>query len=278
MFSEPLRAFARPVRPACTGWLLFISLVTPLVAAPAAARYFEVRPLPTAEQIDPLGAVIDLALPASSVRDIGEALTLLLRPAGYRLPRDIQADGTMGRLLALPVPAPHRSVRRIRLDQAVAMLVAPAYRPVVDPVHRLVSFEPVEGYAELISESSGTAEADEASMLDNAEASASPAPAPIPVPEVTPTAQVWTVREGSFRDNLVRLAAEHQWANPVWELPEGTDFRVHHAYGIHGTDVTAVAAELARGYPLKLCIYPVNQTLRVVPSGTACQREVVRAR
>ncbi|GAB6040874.1 PFGI-1 class ICE element type IV pilus protein PilL2 [Endothiovibrio diazotrophicus] len=247
------------------------------MAAPAAARYFEVRPLPTAEQIDPLGAVVDLSLPASSVRDIGEALTLLLRPAGYRLPRDIRADGAMGRLLTLPVPAPHHSVRRIRLDQAVAMLVAPAYRPVVDPVHRLISFEPVEGYAELISESGGTVEAVESSTPDNVEASTPPAPDPIPASEVTSVPQVWTVREGSFRDNLVRLAAEHQWAEPVWELPEGTDFRVRHAYGVHGADVTALSAELARGYPLKLCIYPVNQTLRVVPPGTTCQREVVHA-
>lgn len=99
--------------------------------------------------------------------------------------------------------------------------------------------------------------------------------APTPTPTPSPAAILtWTVREGSFRDNLTRLSADRGWAEPVWDIPGDGDFRVHHRYEIHAADTPALAVRLANGYPLKLCIYPVNRTLRAVAPGTACRREV----
>ena len=56
---------------------------------------------------------------------------------------------SLSALLALPLPAVHRTLGPMRLDEALGALAGPAHTVVVDPVHRLVSFELRQRYASL---------------------------------------------------------------------------------------------------------------------------------
>ncbi|MGH8490231.1 MAG: FimV/HubP family polar landmark protein, partial [Gammaproteobacteria bacterium] len=53
-------------------------------------------------------------------------------------------------LLGWPLPAVHRTLGPMRLDEALKTLAGPAHYLVVDPVHRLVSFELREPYQGLV--------------------------------------------------------------------------------------------------------------------------------
>lgn len=242
-----------------------------MVATPAAARYFEVRPLPSVDQLDPLGAVVDLSLPAS-VRTVGEALALVLGSSGYRLPKGIREQAPLRRLLALPVPAPHRAIRNVRLDQAVAMMVAPAYRPVVDPVHRLIGFELDEAFegmvpapdaaAEPEPETPATAAIGTAEELPPPEGSASPAPVPEPsetdpvAPPAAPSpaviaespAEPATLPSGLLQDTLAAYLRERWNFALHWSIQRR--FRTTYPIALPGSsveaDVAAIQAVLNR--------------------------------
>lgn len=103
-------------------------------------RYSTLRILPTQAQEDLLSVPVDGPLSASITR-VGEAVERLLAPSGYRLApagagREAQAD-----LLALPLPAAHRSLAPLPLRAALAVLAGPGYTLVEDPARRLIAFE-----------------------------------------------------------------------------------------------------------------------------------------
>lgn len=103
-------------------------------------RYSTLPAMPTTAQADLLAATVTVTFPARIVT-VGEAVQYLLQRSGYRLAAGPVTAPETANLLALPLPAVHRSLGPVTLTQALETLVGPAFRLVRDPVHRLVSFE-----------------------------------------------------------------------------------------------------------------------------------------
>ncbi len=104
------------------------------------ARYSTLRAAPTEAQADLLAVIVNVSFPESVAR-VGEALNHLLQSSGYRLASAANAHPTRPILLRLPLPDVHRTLGPMPLRVALETLAGPAFRLVVDPVHRLVSFE-----------------------------------------------------------------------------------------------------------------------------------------
>ena len=110
-------------------------------------RYSALRALPTVAQVDLLSATITARFP-ERIQTVGEAVRYLLQRSGYRLADYPVANSVTADLLELPLPAVHRNLGPITLQQALETLIGPVYRLVQDPVHRLIAFElclPVPG-------------------------------------------------------------------------------------------------------------------------------------
>ena len=103
-------------------------------------RYSLFATTPTEAQADPLQATITVQFP-DRVRTVGDAVKHVLRQSGYRLSRSETTGPASAYLMALPLPAVHRSVGPMPLKGALETLAGPAFRLIEDPVHRLVVFE-----------------------------------------------------------------------------------------------------------------------------------------
>jgi len=78
------------------------------------------------------------------------SLEQVVSRSGYRLASPNASCPSLPVLLGWPLPAVHRSLGPMRLDEALTTLAGSAHYLVVDPVHRLVSFEPREDYQALV--------------------------------------------------------------------------------------------------------------------------------
>jgi len=103
-------------------------------------RYSVLRGLPTAAQADLLSTTITIRFP-ERIQTIGEAVRYLLQRSGYRLTDQHAVNSVTAGLLGLPLPAVHRNLGPITLQQALETLAGPVFRLVQDPVHRLIAFE-----------------------------------------------------------------------------------------------------------------------------------------
>ena len=103
-------------------------------------RYSLFATTPTEAQADPLQAPITVRFP-DRVRTVGDAVKHLLQQSGYRLAGSEATGPVSAYLMALPLPAVHRSVGPMPLKRTLETLAGPAYRLVEDPAHRLVAFE-----------------------------------------------------------------------------------------------------------------------------------------
>ena len=111
------------------------------------ARYSTVQAVPTIAQRDPLSGLVTMTFP-NSVAHVGQAVSTLLEPSGYRLADTGAAPPERATLLSLPLPEAHRALGPMPLRLALQTLVGPAFVLVEDSAHRLVSFErcePAEG-------------------------------------------------------------------------------------------------------------------------------------
>lgn len=88
---------------------------------------------------------------------LGQGLHELLTGTGYRLAEPRAADPAIGRLYVQPYPEAQRDVGPVELGVALARLAGPAWQLVVDPVHRLVSFERRPPYDAIPSSTEGDA-------------------------------------------------------------------------------------------------------------------------
>ncbi len=137
--------------------VLALASVTPSITWPAGPgpvqveRYSTVAPVPRAAQIDPLQAVVAIAFP-DQISTVGDALHYLLRRTGYRFASREATDPASTALMRQPLPAVHRQLGPITVSRALTTLAGPAWYLVVDPVHRLVSFELVRRYAGMVSQ------------------------------------------------------------------------------------------------------------------------------
>ena len=127
---------------ACTA-SAWMSLPDAQAAETRVGRYSVMRLEPTPAQRDPLAMPVLAALPAT-VTDVGEAIRSLLTPSGYRLANKAASHPAQAALLALPLPDSHRQLAPLPLRTALQVLMGPAFHLVVDPIHRLIAFEPCD--------------------------------------------------------------------------------------------------------------------------------------
>jgi conjugative transfer region protein (TIGR03748 family) len=91
-------------------------------------------------QVDLLSVVVTRKLP-TDINTVGEAVAVLLDGSGYRLLGADLAEPYRAVLFALPLPEVQRQLGPLRLRQALELLTGPAFRLVIDPTYRLVTFE-----------------------------------------------------------------------------------------------------------------------------------------
>ena len=103
-------------------------------------RYQSVMLQPTDEQIDLLSSIVEIELP-EQVSTVGQAITHLLDGSGYRLLSPKLAESYRSHLFAMPLPQAQRQLGPLSLRQALELLGGPAFRLVIEPTYRLVSFE-----------------------------------------------------------------------------------------------------------------------------------------
>ena len=107
------------------------------VSAMQVARYSVMPPTATPAQADLMAVVVNIKFP-QQVSTVGEALDFLLRRSGYRL---VDTDSpAMTILQSLPLPAVHRQMGPLTLNNALMALAGSAYRLSIDPLHRTLSF------------------------------------------------------------------------------------------------------------------------------------------
>lgn len=109
------------------------------------ARYSTIAPVPRAAQINPLDAVVTVVFP-EQLTTVDEALHYVLRRSGYRMASAEATDPAASVLARQPLPDVHRKLGPITVERALGTLAGPAWSMVVDPVHRLVSFELAQEY------------------------------------------------------------------------------------------------------------------------------------
>lgn len=133
------RLVRRPTAAIAIG--LLVTATVPVVAEEArVARYSTRLAEPTAEQRDPLAALVTLTFPAT-ITTLQQAIERLLEPSGYRLaPASVSAP-ERAQLLALPLPESQRTLGPLPVRRALTTVVPPGYALIEDPVHRLVSFD-----------------------------------------------------------------------------------------------------------------------------------------
>ncbi len=103
-------------------------------------RYQTVVLQPDENQVDLLSSMVELELP-EQINTVGQAITYLLDGSGYRLLSAKLAEPYRVLLFALPLPKAERQLGPLSLRQALELVSGPAFRLVIEPVYRLVTFE-----------------------------------------------------------------------------------------------------------------------------------------
>jgi type IV pili sensor histidine kinase/response regulator len=95
---------------------------------------------PDENQVDLLSSMVELELP-EQINTVGQAITYLLEGSGYRLLSAKLAEPYRVGLFAMPLPDVQRQLGPLSLRQGLELLSGPAFRLVIEPVYRLVTFE-----------------------------------------------------------------------------------------------------------------------------------------
>lgn len=176
-------------------------------------RYLTAENAPTPAQADPLQVTVQLEFP-SDIRHVGAALTYLLSRSGYRLQDTSRADPSMRVLLTRPLPEVHRALGPLGLEQALTTLAGPAWRLVIDPTLREISYEAVAPYAEAARARGRTLSADTVRAARNPPSAEPTAYGPIRTGE-----SLRSIAEQLSPGQPVRMAAALFDANPHAFLP-----------------------------------------------------------
>lgn len=124
----------------CFAGVCAVASANPQANAVQTGRYSILTAKPTEAQVELLATTVMIRFP-QRIQTVGEAVHYLLQRSGYRLvPADF-LDPEAAALLALPLPAVHRSLGPMTLRDALTTLAGPAFQLVQDPVHRLMTFQ-----------------------------------------------------------------------------------------------------------------------------------------
>lgn len=110
-----------------------------------AGRYSSISTKPTNAQMDLLAVIIEIKFPLS-IDTVGSALELMMINSGYRLADQSAVDPNLSILLNSPLPKIHRSMGPMSLRTALTTLSGSSWDLILDPVHRLISFELIKDY------------------------------------------------------------------------------------------------------------------------------------
>jgi conjugative transfer region protein (TIGR03748 family) len=102
------------------------------------ARYTTSLLTPDAAQRNPLASTVQITLPRESVATVGDAVKYVLLRTGYRLADGQPAEVT--ELLALSLPEVHRQLGPYTVNEALAILLGPAFTLDVDAGRRVVAY------------------------------------------------------------------------------------------------------------------------------------------
>lgn len=102
-------------------------------------RYLKTAEHPSVGQADLLAQRIYIRFSART-RTVGDAMRQLLNPTGYRL-IESHLPSYIRYMLQRPLPKVHRELGPLNLQEALMTLSGNTFTLLVDPVHRLVSFE-----------------------------------------------------------------------------------------------------------------------------------------
>ena len=108
-------------------------------------RYSSVSTQPTNTQMDLLAVIIEIKFP-HSIDTVGSALEIMLINSGYRLATLSAVDPNLSILLNSPLPNIHRSLGPMSLGAALKTLSGRSWDLIIDPVHRLISFDLIKDY------------------------------------------------------------------------------------------------------------------------------------
>ncbi len=107
------------------------------------SRYSAVDNVAPENQINPLKVIIKTRVP-QGVITLRETVEFLLVRSGYAMADDVVMTEETKALLNLSIPVVHREIGPMSLDKALQMLGGEAFELIVDPVHRLISYELAE--------------------------------------------------------------------------------------------------------------------------------------
>jgi len=93
-----------------------------------------------AEQMAVMSAPVTVEFP-EGVQTVGQAVEFVLKGSGFQIASDDAGASVRVALTDLPLPAAHRSLGPVTLQQLLKVLGGPGFQLVIDPVHRLISFE-----------------------------------------------------------------------------------------------------------------------------------------
>jgi conjugative transfer region protein (TIGR03748 family) len=124
---------------------IFLASMAPQLQANEiqAGRYTTLSATPTKAQADLLATTVMIQFP-ERILTIGEAVRHLLQRSGYRLASPEASGSDIDSLFALPLPAVHRNLGPMTLQDALETLAGPEFHLVQDTVHRLITFEHCE--------------------------------------------------------------------------------------------------------------------------------------
>jgi len=105
------------------------------------SRYVSVQIGATQAQSHVLQSVIRVSIP-DDITTVGSALQYLLEPYGYQLDDQIETAevSDLYVLLTRPLPAPHRTLEAMTLQDALSVLGGESFDVVINPVLRMISY------------------------------------------------------------------------------------------------------------------------------------------
>ena len=104
------------------------------------SRYVTLAAVASDTQKDPLSALIPKLVFGHQVSTVQDALQVLLNDSGYRI-ASYHPDPRVHQLFNLSLPAVHRRMGPISLENALNTLAGSPWMLVVDPVNRLITFQ-----------------------------------------------------------------------------------------------------------------------------------------
>ncbi|WP_050570887.1 TcpQ domain-containing protein [Dickeya zeae] len=101
-------------------------------------RYTLVNTRPADSQRDPLNQIVDITMPTSIVKSVGDGFRYLLLESGYSLCPS--SSPVFSELLSRPLPAVQRTIGPVRLSEALQIVAGQAWRLRIDEVNREICF------------------------------------------------------------------------------------------------------------------------------------------